>query len=105
MITFRWLGVLSHCMVSNMMMMMKMVSFSPQTGTCPEGFFCPEGTGEKHTFPCPIGFYRKCKLDKCFYVLTFFGFIWNDHAFGVQSVNRVVIQNSLGPLQGSIVCN
>jgi len=25
---------------------------------CPGGYYCPRGTGDQYTFPCPIGFYR-----------------------------------------------
>lgn len=31
----------------------------PQVAECPPGHYCPEGTGAKHSYPCPIGFYRK----------------------------------------------
>ena len=27
-------------------------------GPCPGGYYCPKGTGEPTSFPCPVGFYR-----------------------------------------------
>lgn len=28
---------------------------------CPEGFFCPAGTGHYGAYPCPIGYYNELK--------------------------------------------
>lgn len=31
---------------------------SQPAGPCPGGYYCPKGTGEPTSFPCPVGFYR-----------------------------------------------
>lgn len=33
-------------------------TFCLQTGVCPDGHYCPIGTGYPYTYPCPAGRYR-----------------------------------------------
>ena len=33
---------------------------------CPGGYYCPRGTGDQYTFPCPIGFYRNGSAKESF---------------------------------------
>lgn len=39
---------------------------SQPAGDCPGGYYCPLGTAESNSFPCPIGFYRNGSAKESF---------------------------------------